>query len=487
MYRLILLSTFVFLLLNTSCLRESNSNKRLSYSKIANRESKPAQVSNVSNTYSSTSDLSNRINEGEHTLDFFSQGGSSFYNTEESEYVYLYLDSKAVKYESNNEQRIPLNISLVIDKSGSMSGEKLENAKEAAKYLVNNLKSEDYVSIVEYDSDVNVIRHSKALQNKSKLLQSIDRIKSGSSTFLSGGMDAGYKEVEETFKNKRVNRVLLMSDGLANVGITTNRELMRLAENKRKQKSISISTFGIGADFNEAVMTGIAEMGSGNYAFIEKPGEIPEIVAQELNGLLNVVAQNTTMEINYPGKLVTLDEVYGYEYENEFNKVIVNLNDVISEEQKAILIRFKIKDNSNTQLSFNCALNYEDAINDKKIRLENNISVEYHNDPSFVVKHSNSNVMQQTAVFEANKELDKAMVLVDKNEYKSAEKLLDKSLERIDYLEKRYGSSKEIEKQKNAISSYDNKIEEVKKMNARDKKVYQKSEKFFNYSRKKKK
>ncbi len=218
----------------------------------------------------------------------------NLYFTPDRKELYLYINIKAEKAREKKE-RTPLNLSLVLDRSGSMQGDKIKYACEACKFVADNLEPNDILSLVIYDDQVNVLSASAPVKDKLKLKQLINSITDRGSTNLSGGMLEGYNQVHTTHDKKRVNRVLLLSDGLANQGITDPKILQQMAREKNQTEGMTLSTFGVGEDFNELLMTGLAEYGSGNYYFIDSPDKIPTIFAKELQGLLSVVAQNTNI------------------------------------------------------------------------------------------------------------------------------------------------------------------------------------------------
>ncbi|HYG49421.1 MAG TPA: VWA domain-containing protein, partial [Flavobacteriales bacterium] len=241
---------------------------------------------------------------------------STFLLDQEDSKAYLYVEAKSGKFAPVGKKRTPLNLCVVIDHSGSMAGDKIIYAKKAAKFVVDRLEETDYLSIVMYDSEVSVVWPSQAVKDKEKIKKLIDGIKDNSGTNLGGGLLEGYIQVKKTFKTDYVNRVMLMSDGLANEGITSVDALQKIARENCQEYKISLSTFGIGLDFNENLMTGIAEHGCGRYYFIDDPEHIPTIFEQELNGILNQVASDVKLKIKIP-KGMNLERVFGYKYDQK--------------------------------------------------------------------------------------------------------------------------------------------------------------------------
>lgn len=125
----------------------------------------------------------------------------------------------------------------------------------------------------------------------------------------------GYKQVKANYDPKRINRVLLLSDGLAGSGITDRTALRQIVKDKNNTDNITISSFGIGADFNDLMMTDLAEYGSGNYYFIENSHQIQDIFSRELNNISSVVAQNTKIRVQFPQQYLEVAQVYGFPYQ----------------------------------------------------------------------------------------------------------------------------------------------------------------------------
>jgi Ca-activated chloride channel family protein len=177
---------------------------------------------------------------------------------------YVYFELSGAKITAEEKKRVPLNISLVLDRSGSMAGDKIAFVKKAAQFVIDNLADGDFLSVVQYDNQIDVVCPSARVQDKTELKRAVEEITSRGMTNLSGGMLSGYEQVSSTKQDKFVNRVLLLSDGLANQGITQPEQLQELTRQKFRDEGIALSTFGVGGDFNEVLMANLSEYGGAN-------------------------------------------------------------------------------------------------------------------------------------------------------------------------------------------------------------------------------
>ena len=181
--------------------------------------------------------------------------------------VVVKIDLSAIA-DRQKHRRTPLNLAVVLDKSGSMTGAKLEKAKQAALQLVDRLTSKDVFSLVIYSDDARVLVPAQYVEDKEALKDKIEGIEAGGSTALYAGVKTGARQIQEYFSNKRINRVILLSDGLANVGPSSTRDLRRLGSDLA-EKGISVTTIGVGDDYNEDLMAGLAEASDANYYYVK--------------------------------------------------------------------------------------------------------------------------------------------------------------------------------------------------------------------------
>ncbi len=180
--------------------------------------------------------------------------------------VFLTVDLSAV--EVAGAARAPLNLAMVIDRSGSMSGFKLTQAKQAAKQLISQLTQHDKLSIVHYGSDVKSMAGSYATtQNKERMLAYVEGIWDDGGTNIGAGLSTGRDLLLASKSDFKVSRLILISDGQPTEGLTDSDGLTAIVRETRQQ-GITVSSIGVGTDFNEDLMQGFAESGAGAYAYL---------------------------------------------------------------------------------------------------------------------------------------------------------------------------------------------------------------------------
>ncbi|HAR45488.1 MAG TPA: VWA domain-containing protein [Nitrospiraceae bacterium] len=183
---------------------------------------------------------------------------------------------------------MPANFGLVLDRSGSMDGEKMDNLKEAVGYVADHLSDNDLVSVTIFDDQVETVIPNQAAKNRSDIKNKVAKVIPRGGTQISDGLRAGLAEVKKGHSASRVNRVLLLTDGQ-----TWDDEdaCLRLAEEAGKQ-NVAITTIGIGDEWNEKLLLQIAEKSQGNSHWIQNPIAILDAFRQEVEGMQAVAAVN---------------------------------------------------------------------------------------------------------------------------------------------------------------------------------------------------
>ncbi|HOZ51895.1 MAG TPA: VWA domain-containing protein [Chitinophagaceae bacterium] len=402
------------------------------------------------------------------------------YYTRNHRQGHFYAELVSSKYSGNSEKYTPLNLSVVIDRSGSMAGDKIRNAKLAAKHIVDQMRPDDYLSIVIYDGTVDVLQSSITVNNKQLIKNKIDQITDRGGTNLMGGALEGYAQVKRHYQSNYINRVLLMSDGLANEGITDMKQIERIIRSKSRVDGISISTFGVGRDYNEDLMTAMAESGNGNYYFIDHAEHIASLFEKELHGLSQVIAQNAELKITLP-EYVNVDKVYGHRFEQSGRVLSIQFHDIFSEETKGVLIKYTVQSGKNTTVNFNTSLSYYDATEErtKSINLVN--KNEYTTNENLYNSHFSEWVATQVAIYESNETLELAMKEVDNGRYEEAKKIVKKNEVYMKSKPQSIQNAPSVQKATIINAEYDQKLDNVESMASDEIKYMQKDTKNSNY------
>lgn len=246
----------------------------------------------------------------------------------------LYLLVKVAGDPGKSErQPLPLNLSIVLDRSGSMKGEKLEFVKQAALSLVRRLGAKDRLSLVVYDTSVDVLVPPQAVTDREVFNRALRPLAARATTNLSGGWLQGCEFVGAALDERAVNRVLLLSDGLANVGIQDPNQLAALARKKRSE-GVTTTALGVGLGFHEDLMTRMAQEGGGAFYFIDTPDVAPDIFNEELQDLQAIVGQNLTVTFASERAVRGIQQLCDYPHFQAEGGVSYLLGDLYAEEER---------------------------------------------------------------------------------------------------------------------------------------------------------
>jgi Ca-activated chloride channel family protein len=324
-------------------------------------------------------------------------------------------------------ERPALNIGLVIDRSGSMGGQKMEYARQAACYAVEQLLPTDRVSVTIYDDQVETLVASTPAANKANITHQIKRIHSRGSTALHAGWVQGGIQVSQHLNPKYLNRVILLSDGLANVG-ETNPDVISSDVHGLAQRGVSTTTMGIGDDYNEDLLEAMARSGDGNYYYIQSPQQLPNIFARELQGLMATIGTTVSLGIEPQGD-ITLGEV--------LNDLDVNVNgryslpNLVIGNPIEVVVRLKVPPMAQESglCYFRLAWNAPEQQTRQKLRVALRLpavsSAQLREFPF------NPEVQQQVALMMAARAKNEAVQLADRGNYEAASQLLQQTRQQM--------------------------------------------------------
>lgn len=207
-----------------------------------------------------------------------------------------------------NADRPAVNLGIVLDRSGSMSSQKkISYAREAAMFAVRQLLPTDRVSVTAFDDTVRVEVPSRLVSDPDAITDVIRGIDPGGSTALCDGWAVGASQVGEYRNPSSLNRVILLSDGQANVG-EVNPDVISTAVKQKASEGVGTTTMGLGDDYNEDLLEVMAKSGDGNYYYIESPEQLPDIFQTELKGLMATLGNAVCLKLE-PGVGVSIIDV----------------------------------------------------------------------------------------------------------------------------------------------------------------------------------
>jgi Ca-activated chloride channel family protein len=234
--------------------------------------------------------------------------------------------------------RPPLRLALVLDRSGSMTGAKLAVAQRCAAWLAGRLRPQDEFALVSFDDEVRLVAPLAPVNGA--LRNAIASLRPGGSTNLSGGWLKGLEQLRPAPADG-VRKILLLTDGLANVGINDPSALAQLAKTAAGER-IGTTTIGIGSDFDEELLTRMADAGGGNAHYAETADAAPGIFSRELDGLTQVAAQNVSIEIRPVAQVQVLGILNDYPHVAVPGGVQVALGDAYAGETRRVVLELHV-------------------------------------------------------------------------------------------------------------------------------------------------
>lgn len=331
----------------------------------------------------------------------------------------------------DSEQHPPVNLCIVLDRSGSMEGQKIEQAKEAAVEAVRRLGPGDIFSLVIYDSGVQTVIPAQHVENPVSIISRIRQIRAGGSTALFGGVSQGASEIRKNLTSDAIHRIILLSDGLANVGPRSPEELGRLGAALIKE-DISVTTIGVGTDYNEDLMTRLSQKSDGNAYFVESSVDLPRIFAAELGDVLNVVAKKVRLTITLPEGVEPVS-IIGREGRIRGRDIELSMNQLYGEQEKYALVEVKIPESTagmKMEIA-TAAVDYENPFTLKKETVSGRSVARFSEDDTVVEESTNIAVVREYQLNLNALEQEKAISLNDKGKKEEAVQTLKQSAQKL--------------------------------------------------------
>lgn len=402
---------------------------------------------------------------------------------QQGDHTYLQVGLQAIKGEL--PRRPPLNISLIIDRSGSMQSErKLEFAKSAAIKLVDTLHSDDTFSLTVFDDNVELLIPAQRVRDADRIKRQITTLRPGGGTNIYGGLQSGYREAAKFAGPESVNRVILLSDGQVTAGVTDPQAFQRLTS-AEADKEIQTTSVGLGLDFNEDLMMAIAKDGRGNYHFIKDGADTKTVFAKELDELTHVVAKAVKLRIQLAQGVglvrvlgaKTLDAAQTRKVKNDEKKIDRRVADelgIAANRQtdqdepgiKLIIPDFYRGDNHIVMLEVavppglgshkvaDVFLKYKDLVNRTNRIEQAGVSVQYTADRAAMIASINRAVKKNLLGFQTGEALADAGSLIAKGDIGSAVKRVDERMVVLGLAAKEW-SDRDLDKDGLLLSRYE--------------------------------
>jgi Ca-activated chloride channel family protein len=347
-------------------------------------------------------------------------------------------------------RRLPLNLCLVIDRSGSMEGEPIDYVKRACGYVVDLLDQNDILSIITFSDTVDVVMPARRVVNKTLIKEHIQRIEIGNTTNLYDGMLVGCQQVAAVMSEQVLTRVLVFTDGEPTSGIKDFASIVQLAADQ-KARGITITVLGFGPEFNEELLAGIARRSGGNYYYIQRPELIPEVFRRELELLMTVVAKNVRLILTLP-RFTQIRQVYGAQPSVQGRVVEIPQVDIERGAVVTQLVEFDLQMRPPGKYRVaKVALAYDDTITGRVERIEADAVMEFTQDVSRISQTIHPRVQREIEIQQLSRNLERTVMGLKTQQLSAAE--VRQELERTMAMLTRQGRLQEAQEIQQALAA----------------------------------
>jgi Ca-activated chloride channel family protein len=331
-----------------------------------------------------------------------------------------------------SRERPPVNLALVLDRSGSMGGDKIARAREAALDAIRRLDARDTVSVVIYDHEVETLVPAQSARNIEWIEGRIAQIAARGNTALFAGLSQGASELRKHLDTGRINRAILLSDGLANTGPSSPDEVGRLGAALMKE-AIAVTTIGVGIDYNEDLMTRVSGNSDGNSYFVEKSDDLPAIFTKELGDMLSVVASRVRLTVRFRSGATPI-ECIGRDGRIDGSTVTVDLNQLYGGQEKYLLVRVELAPgrDGESRLLADAEVSFEEATRRRSAQATASGRIRFSRDTSEVAKSVNVPVSREYTLNRNAQDLERAMRLADEGKKEEAARVMRESAGRLE-------------------------------------------------------
>ncbi|MEL6110135.1 MAG: VWA domain-containing protein [Planctomycetota bacterium] len=338
-------------------------------------------------------------------------------------------------------ERPPVNTAIVIDKSGSMGGQKIVQAQNAAIEAVRMLRDDDIVSVILYADSAEVLVPATKATDRESIIAKIRSVQAQGSTALFAGVSKGASEVRKFIDSESVNRVILLSDGQANVGPKSPRELERLGASLVKE-GISVSTLGLGLGYNEDLMSRLALAGTGNHLFVEQADDLVAVFRREFNDLMSVVASDFSIRIKI-GDGIRPVRVLNTKADISGQDISIPLAQLYSRQQRYFVVEVEVDKGAHgsSRPMADVAVEYQNLISKTTDKLTSAVEVRFDQDQKTVVNARDPETFAFCQLQCANEKNFQATALRDAGRIEEAKSLLSGNAVQLQQINDTYRGS----------------------------------------------
>jgi Ca-activated chloride channel family protein len=305
--------------------------------------------------------------------------------------------------------RAPLNLCLVLDRSGSMEGAPFEFAKQACTYLVDQLTEQDVLSIVTFSDTVDVVMPMRKIVNKQLVKDHIMRLTVGDTTNIYDALVVGTQQATSVNLPGYQTHLILLTDGEPTVGIKDFSTIVSVAA-RAKEFGFHITALGFGPDYNEELLAGIARRSGGKYYYIDQPQRIPEVFQQELVRLMTVVARNLKLEVQL-ARWVQVRQAFGGELQLQGRTATLSLVDVERGSVLNPLLELEFPNHpAGVYRIAKLTLRWEDVVTGRVETATADAVLEFTTDPVLANQPQDSRVANELQVAVASRALEKTIM-----------------------------------------------------------------------------
>ena len=285
-----------------------------------------------------------------------------------------------------------INMCLLLDKSHSMFGGPFREVIRAARVIVDQLEERDYLSVIAFDDEVEIVQSSTRKTDASKLKRRLEAIDvEGGATDIGKALDTGLSETQKNISSETFDKIVLLTDGRPNRGLTRDDEFYPLAERIRASGT-TLSAVGMGPEYNEELLTSLARLTGGGFYHSSRPREVKAIFKKEISRSLNVSHRGITLKIT-PKRWVKLKEVVGFPAKFDEGSHYIELPNLQRSDRIGIIVNISFEDHpAGIFRVLDCELSYRTAARGMRGAISGNANLKFVDDPTLLKKGKNPKV-----------------------------------------------------------------------------------------------